>query len=240
MRDEPYDMISSSNSTGLNLNKQTLAKIWLSEVVSTFVLVFSGAVAKILVDDIGKLGVSLVHGMSLFVAQTIGSEISGGHANPVISFAHYLCDKITLSHALSRIFAQFIASIFAAIFITIFFHQEMSSLGAPRISEQTSYHAAIIYEITYSTILVLASLRCSPIFKPFSCAFILAIANINGSDISNGALNPARAFGTLILMGDFGNLLFYLTVPMIGAILGGLLQHLLYLNLPKTIDIPGV
>ncbi len=210
--------------------KIVLFKIWLSEFVSTFVLVFSGSVAKILVDDIGKLGVSLVHGMSLFVAQTIGTEISGGHANPVISFAHYLSGKTSLSHAICRIIAQFMASIFAALFITIFFDHNMSYLGAPRISEQSSHHAAIIYEITYSTILVLASLRCTPYFKPFACGFVLAIANINGSDISNGALNPARAFGSLILIGDLKNLLFYLTIPMVGAILGGILQQLLILN----------
>jgi aquaporin Z len=66
-------------------------RIYLAELVGTFVLVFGGCGSAVLAGDrIGYAGVSLAFGLSLLAMVYTVGPISGCHLNPAVSFALYL------------------------------------------------------------------------------------------------------------------------------------------------------
>ena len=218
----------------IKVSKRKLFQIFVSEFICTFVLVFSGSTALVLIKTIGHLGVSLVHGMSLCVSQIIGSNVSGGESNPAITLSTYISGKIGIINTIVRFIAQLTASISAACFMLVFFNVSENNLGMPTVGPIVGIGGALVYEIMYSTILILVSLRSPPMLKPFACGFVLSIANVNGADISNGALNPARAFGSYVIIGKhLENLVVYTLAPILGSIIASFINILLELDIDK-------
>lgn len=64
-------------------------------------------------DPAGLITVAVFHGLALFVAVSIGANISGGHINPAITFGLALGGQITLLTGLFYRIAQLLGSIVA-------------------------------------------------------------------------------------------------------------------------------
>ena len=190
----------------------------LIEFISTFILVFNGSISLILYNKIGALGVSIVHGISLYIALSIG-----GSANPAITLSKYLTDNIKLSILAAKIITQMLSSLISSLFILIFFSLDHVQQGLPTIGPSVGLIAACIYEIVLSFILVFVSLKAEPTTKLFACSFVLTIANANGADISNGALNPTRAFGIAVVTQNIRHIWVYLICPIVGSMLASFL-----------------
>jgi len=64
-------------------------------------------------DPAGLLAVAICHGFALFVAVSVGANISGGHVNPAVTFGLALGGHITILTGLFYWIAQLLGSIVA-------------------------------------------------------------------------------------------------------------------------------
>ncbi|MQK21973.1 hypothetical protein EI013_26765, partial [Escherichia coli] len=95
-------------------------KAGLSEFISTLIFVFAGSGAGIaynkLTDDgpatpAGLISASIAHAFALFVAVSVGANISGGHVNPAVTFGAFVGGHITVLRGIVYIIAQLLGSI---------------------------------------------------------------------------------------------------------------------------------
>jgi aquaporin TIP len=64
-------------------------------------------------DPSGLVAIAICHGFALFVAVSVGANISGGHVNPAVTFGLALGGQITLLTSLFYWIAQLLGSIAA-------------------------------------------------------------------------------------------------------------------------------
>ncbi|GMP91529.1 hypothetical protein CsSME_00042196 [Camellia sinensis var. sinensis] len=80
-------------------------KSYVAEFISTLLFVFAGVGSAIAydkgtsdaaLDPSGLVAVAICHGFALFVAVSVGANISGGHVNPAVTFGLALGGQITV------------------------------------------------------------------------------------------------------------------------------------------------
>lgn len=64
-------------------------------------------------DPAGLLAVAVCHGFALFVAVSVGANISGGHVNPAVTFGLALGGQITIITGVFYWIAQLVGAIVA-------------------------------------------------------------------------------------------------------------------------------
>jgi aquaporin TIP len=65
----------------------------------------------------GLVAAALAHGFGLFVAVSIGANISGGHVNPAVTFGAFLGGHITLIRGFLYWIAQLLGSVVACLLL---------------------------------------------------------------------------------------------------------------------------
>lgn len=83
-------------------------KIWTAKLTSDAAL-----------DPSGLVGVAICHAFALFVAVSVGANISGGHVNPAVTFGLALGGQITLLTGLFYWIAQLAGSIVACYLLKV-------------------------------------------------------------------------------------------------------------------------
>lgn len=63
------------------------------------------------------LASALAHAFALFVAVSVGANISGGHVNPAVTLGAFVCGHITLLRAMLYWIAQLLGSVVACILL---------------------------------------------------------------------------------------------------------------------------
>lgn len=64
-------------------------------------------------DPAGLVAVAVCHGFALFVAVSVGANISGGHVNPAVTFGLALGGQITILTGIFYWIAQLVGAIVA-------------------------------------------------------------------------------------------------------------------------------
>ncbi|KAL5656168.1 hypothetical protein ACJX0J_035487, partial [Zea mays] len=67
----------------------------------------------------GLIAASLAHALALFVAVSVGANISGGHVNPAVTFGAFVGGNISLLKALVYWVAQLLGSVVACLLLKI-------------------------------------------------------------------------------------------------------------------------
>jgi aquaporin TIP len=98
----------------------------LAEFISTLIFVFAGegsgmAFAK-LTDGAantpaGLIAAAIAHAFALFVAVSVGANISGGHVNPAVTFGAFIGGNITLLRGILYWIAQLLGSTVACLLL---------------------------------------------------------------------------------------------------------------------------
>jgi aquaporin TIP len=65
----------------------------------------------------GLIAASLSHAFGLFVAVSVGANISGGHVNPAVTFGAFIGGNITLLRSILYWIAQLLGSVVACILL---------------------------------------------------------------------------------------------------------------------------
>lgn len=64
-------------------------------------------------DPAGLVAIAICHGFALFVAVSVGANISGGHVNPAVTFGLALGGQITILTGIFYWIAQLVGAIIA-------------------------------------------------------------------------------------------------------------------------------
>lgn len=101
-------------------------KAALAEFFSTLIFVFAGEGSGMAFNKLtdngsttpaGLVAASLAHGFALFVAVSVGANISGGHVNPAVTFGAFVGGNITLLRGILYWIAQLLGSTVACLLL---------------------------------------------------------------------------------------------------------------------------
>ncbi len=219
-------------------------KAGLSEFISTLIFVFAGSGAGIaynkLTDDgpatpAGLISASIAHAFALFVAVSVGANISGGHVNPAVTFGAFVGGHITVLRGIVYIIAQLLGSIVAALLLKF-----VTGLGVPAfaLSAGVGVGNALVLEIvmTFGLVYTVYATAVDPkkgslgTIAPIAIGFIVGANILVGGAFSGAAMNPAVTFGPAIVSWSWSNHWIYWVGPLVGGGLAGLIYDILFIN----------
>jgi len=206
-------------------------RAYLAEFIGTFVFVFISAgsvLVNIFYGDVGIIGIAFATGMIISALMFSVSKLSGAHFNPAVTLALWLAQKIKGSLAFFYILAQISGGFAAAGVLLWIFGPDARefSLGGPVLGVGVSTQAAVIIEALLTAILVFVyfamtvSRNSSVSFSPIAVGAIYTISIFFAGSLTGGAINPAKALGTLVISESYSNLVIWVIGPATGSIFG--------------------
>ncbi|KAG6471133.1 hypothetical protein ZIOFF_072234 [Zingiber officinale] len=207
-----------------------LARKVVSEVISTFLLVFvtcgSGALSKRNPSQVSQLGASVAGGLIVTVMIYAVGHISGAHMNPAV----------TLAFAVARHFPWVQASATVASFILRGLLHPITDLGTttPSGAAGRALVAEIIvtFNMMFVTLAVATDTRAVGELAGLAVGSAVCITSIFAGPISGGSMNPARTLGPAFASNIYSSVWVYLVGPPIGTIAGALAYNFIRLQGP--------
>jgi aquaporin Z len=228
-------------------------RIPLAEGLGTAILVIAGPGTAIFATggfgeiNVGALGVALAFGLSLMtMAYTIG-RISGCHINPAVTIGMVVTRKIEGAKSAPYFIGQFVGGIIGAGILALilsgtdgYFKQAQDAgfasngygVHSPGGFDLLSVGITEIVITVIFVLIVLGTTNSDGVpsgFGPIAAGFGLALVHIIAIPISGTSVNPARSLATAVYQGDWalGQVWVFILFPAIGAVLAGLIWHLL-------------
>jgi glycerol uptake facilitator protein len=217
-----------------------------AELLGTFVLVLfiilavSGTADPPLgTGNFDVVLIALTHAFALFLLVRSLGAASGAHFNPAVTVALLYKGKISPVDAGAYIVLQCIGAILAALFASLIFGDsaEAVNYAAPAVTEDAfadgSGFLGLLAEGTGAFVLMWAVMatavdpRGNREWAPFVIGLSLGLGVLVLAPATGAAINPARAFGPL-LVGDFGSFGDFLLAYVLGPIVGALLAAAAY------------
>jgi len=217
-----------------------------AEFVGTFALCFAG-IGAMCADSFlksgspnaagtGLLGIALAHGLAIAVMVNSLGHISGGHFNPAITIGFWVSKKIGTGMTLLYWAAQLAGAGAASLLLTVILPRDLwrapgLMLGVPALGTGIDNVHAMVLEAALTFLLVWVVFATTVDEKSsfrstagFSIGLTIAIGILVGGPLSGAAMNPARAFGPVLITGmwkDHG-------VHWVGPLFGGALAAATY------------
>ncbi len=206
---------------------------YLAELVGTFLfltigyLVFPAALAG---EVPAYLAVPFAFGLGLLAAIFAVGHISGGHFNPAVTVAAVLDRRTETTDAIGYILAQVIGAIGAAAVVFVVAGQDAVAAGVTKPGGGVTDIGALILEIVLTAgfvLVILVSTKRAAGLAPLAIPLTLVAIHFAAATLSGASVNPARSIGSALLGGDLTGLWIYLIGPIVGAIGGWALFHLM-------------
>ncbi|MGB3634553.1 MAG: MIP/aquaporin family protein [Rubrobacteraceae bacterium] len=215
----------------------------LAELVGTFILVFGGtavAVAAILERPTAgapydSLAIALAFGVSLAVVVAAIGHVSGGHVNPAVTLSVAAIGDFPWKSVPVYVGAQLVGASLGALGTWLAFGGpgvSQANLAATYPAQGVGDLQAFLIEILVTFILVFVVVsvasdgRAPAIIAPLVVGLALAVGVFIAGPITGGAVNPARAFGPMLVTWDFTSVWLYILGPIIGGVLAAFLYRL--------------
>jgi MIP family channel proteins len=227
-----------------------------AEFVGTFAVVFlaSGALliaATTFTDAFAQGGggqaigftlvaIALGYGLAVAVMTSALGHISGGHFNPVVTFAFLLTRRISVLLAIVYWLMQFAAAALAALLLRWIFPEQVRNvveLGAPTLAPSIDNWKGVVIEavLTFFLVWVFFATAADPrgAFKQIAGLAIgltVAVDVLVGGPLTGAAMNPARAFGPQLVQNAWTDWWVWYLGPYAGAAIAALLYEFFYLS----------
>lgn len=237
----------------------------IAELLGTLWLVLGGTGAAVLAAafmpetnlGIGLVGVSLAFGLTVVTAAYALGHISGGHFNPAITLGVLAARRIEVRDAVVYIVAQVVGAVLgSAIVLAIATGTDGFSLGTgPGESDLAAngfadhspggyaWGSALVAEVvlTFFFLLVILGVtgRGAPAgFAPLAIGLALTLIHLISIPVTNTSVNPARSTGPAVFAGGWAleQLWFFWVMPIVGAVLAGLVHHYVIEERPVTAE----
>ncbi|HKY68835.1 MAG TPA: aquaporin Z [Acidimicrobiales bacterium] len=237
----------------------------IAELLGTLWLVLGGTGAAVLAAafmpetnlGIGLVGVSLAFGLTVVTAAYALGHISGGHFNPAITLGVLAARRIEARDAVVYIVAQVVGAILgSAIVLAIATGTDGFSLGTgPGESDLAAngfadhspggyaWGSALVAEVvlTFFFLLVILGVtgRGAPAgFAPLAIGLALTLIHLISIPVTNTSVNPARSTGPAVFAGGWAleQLWFFWVMPIVGAVLAGLVHRYVIEERPVTTE----
>ncbi|XP_078427644.1 gamma tonoplast intrinsic protein [Wolffia australiana] len=216
-----------------------------AEFFSTLIFVFAGqgsgmAFNKLTSDGAttpaGLVAAALAHGFALFVAVSVGANISGGHVNPAVTFGAFIGGNITLLRGLLYWIAQLLGSTVACLLLQ--FATGGLATGTFALSSGVGVWNAVVLEIvlTFGLVYTVYATAIDPkkgslgTIAPIAIGFIVGANILVGGAFDGASMNPAISFGPALVSWDWTNHWVYWVGPLIGAGIAGVVYELLFIS----------
>ena len=225
---------------GSQIDASHLVGAAIAELVGTFILVFGGtavAVGAILARPTAgvaydSLAIALAFGLALLAVVAAMGHVSGAHVNPAVTLGMAATKKFPWQYVPYYVAAQLVGAALAALATWLTFGgpaRSEASLAATYPASGVGDLQAFIVEILITFILVLVVIsvatdeRAPAAIAPIAVGVALAVGVFIAGPVTGGAVNPARAFGPMLVAGDFTSAWLYILGPIIGGVLAALL-----------------
>jgi aquaporin Z len=225
-----------------------LSKRAAAEFFGTFWLVFGGCGSAVLAAafpalGIGFVGVSLAFGLTVLTMAFAIGHISGCHLNPAVSVGLVVARRFPLKELPVYVVAQVAGAILASHFLyNIAKGKPGFVLGGFAtngygVASPGGYdlHACFAIEILLTAFFLIVILgatdeRAPKGFAPIAIGLCLTLIHLISIPITNTSVNPARSTGPALYVGGVAihQLWLFWVAPILGAILGALISHLLF------------
>ncbi|XP_057773079.1 aquaporin TIP2-1 [Salvia miltiorrhiza] len=211
-------------------------KAYIAEFISTMLFVFAGVGSAIAynkltsdaaLDPAGLVAVAIAHGFALFVAVSIGANISGGHVNPAVTFGLAVGGQITILTGIFYWIAQLLGAIVASFLLSVVTgglaiptHGLAAGVGAV---QGVVMEIIITFALVYTVYATAADPKKGSLgtIAPIAIGFIVGANILAAGPFSGGSMNPARSFGPAVASGDYAGNWVYWVGPLIGGGLAG-------------------
>ncbi|KAL4346516.1 hypothetical protein GQ457_17G010450 [Hibiscus cannabinus] len=220
-------------------------KAALAEFISTLIFVFAGSGSGMAFNKLtdngattpaGLVAASLAHGFALFVAVSVGANISGGHVNPAVTFGAFVGGNITLLRGILYWIAQLLGSTVACLLLKF----ATGDLAVPAfgLSSGVGVSNALVFEIvmTFGLVYTVYATAVDPKRGSLGTIAPLAIGLIVGANILAGgafdgaSMNPAVSFGPALVSWSWENQWVYWVGPLVGGGLAGLIYEFVFIS----------
>jgi len=220
-------------------------KAGLAEFISTVIFVFAGegsgmAFAKLTAGaaatPAGLVAASIAHAFALFVAVSVGANISGGHVNPAVTFGAFIGGNISLLNGIVYWIAQLTGSVVACLLLK--FATGGLETSAFALSANVSVWNGLVLEIvmTFGLVYTVYATAVDPkkgdigIIAPLAIGLIVGANILVGGAFSGASMNPAVSFGPAVVSWSWENHWVYWAGPLIGGGLAGLIYEFIFIT----------
>ena len=216
-------------------------KVFVAEFIGTFALVFVGAAAGLY--NVGWLGISLAHGLTVAAFIYAYGHISGMHVNPAVTLGLAVNGTIKWIEAIVYWVAQFSGAVLAAFllstFVSLIDANAVTAMATNGVLTASHPYYAMGLEALLAFFLVNAVLHMAVdgkagAFTGLGIGITYTIAILAGGPLTGGSLNPARTLGPAIFTSaidatrlDYQNPMLYL-IYFVGPFVGSIMAVLLY------------
>lgn len=203
-----------------------------AEFLGTFMLVFfaAGAVmASALTQSAsGAVIGGVASGLILMIVIWVFAGVSGGHVNPALTLALVMLKLFPARLLPGYVAAQLAGSAAAGLTLLVFLGNA-GQMGAnlPNVAAGVTPMAAFGIELVLSFVMMLViigAIRAEDMLRglaPVPIGAVVGIEVMLFGGIAGAAMNPARAFGPTLALGDWSHFWIYLVGPIIGLITAG-------------------
>lgn len=207
-----------------------------AEFIGTALLVFFAAGSVMAATMVGGLPVALIagaaSGLALMILIWSFIDISGGHFNPALTVALAMFGDFPKSRVPGYLAAQLAGSVAGAalLYYILGFHAGMGA-NLPNGALGLSSTDAFVIECILSFVMMLTIRAAFAVQEPLRQFAAVPIGLIVGLEvmvmgpIAGAAMNPARAFGPYVFLGDWHYYWIYALGPLIGILAGGLIWN---------------
>ncbi|HYK83235.1 MAG TPA: aquaporin [Gemmatimonadales bacterium] len=209
-----------------------------AEFIGTLLFVFLGAGSVVTLvatgptpNQVGALGVALVHGVGMAILVSMTMSISGGHLNPAVTVGLWIADKIDGRQATKYIAAQLAGAVAGAALVKAVLPRvavSLASVGTPHLANDVTFLQGVWIEAALTFFLVSAVFGTAvspeaPKIGGFGIGLAIFVDALVGGNLTGAAMNPARAFGPAVLAWQWNGHAVYWIGPLLGAALAGAL-----------------
>ncbi|XP_030471945.1 aquaporin TIP1-2-like [Syzygium oleosum] len=229
-------------------------KAGLAEFISMLIFVFagegSGMAFNKLTDDgsttpAGLVAAALAHAFALFVAVSVGANISGGHVNPAVTFGAFVGGHITLSRSVLYWAAQLLGSVVACLLLK--FSTGGMETSAFSLSSDVSVWNALVFEIvmTFGLVYTVYATAVDPkkgnigIVAPVAIGFIVGANILAGGAFDGASMNPAVSFGPAVVSWSWDSHWVYWLGPFVGAGIAAVVYDTFFINQTTHEQLPS-
>ena len=210
---------------------------YLAELIGTFVLVFCGCGAAVVLGctgssvDAAYVGTALAFGLSIVaMAYSIGN-ISGCHINPAVSLAMLIDSRMSVKDFVGYVISQCIGAILAAAALGCLLGWT-GSFGSNGLYNG-SVLASLVIEIILTFIFVLAILGVTSKVENGAVAGLviglsLVLVHLVGIHFTGTSVNPARSLTAIFAGGTYLSALWvFIVAPLVGGAFAALVWRVL-------------
>ncbi|KAJ0966649.1 hypothetical protein J5N97_023566 [Dioscorea zingiberensis] len=219
-------------------------KAALAEFICTLIFVFAGqgsgmAYSKLTgggeATPAGLISASIAHAFALFVAVSVGANISGGHVNPAVTFGAFIGGNITLLRGLLYWVAQLLGSTVACLLLR--FSTGGLPTGSFGLSGVSSVQAFVLEIVmTFGLVYTVYATAVDPkkgslgTIAPIAIGFIVGANILVGGAFDGASMNPAVSFGPALVSWEWADHWVYWAGPLVGGGLAGLLYECFFIS----------